>query len=1804
MSFLFSSIKNLTVGGTGASSAVGSSAAPATTTPSTASTGPIVSCYQESEEMRFNALSPPPPPPPPPPSASSSDYNISKKMGVPDTQSDFNQWLHAMKMVARLPGGMPSEFRRKLWMALADRYLKTRSLNWEEESARCLSEQSDEDDEELGIQIVKDLHRTGSSLCSGPSGTINQGKLKRVLLGYSRFNPEVGYCQGFNMLGALILQVMDKSESDSIKVMILLIEGLLPAGYFCGSLGGLQADMAVFRDLLGTRLPKLARHLQKLQGPEGAFEPPLTNVFTMQWFLTLFCTCLPIPLVLRVWDLILIEGSDVLLRTALAIWGILESKILATKTADDFYCKMGALSSELVNGSLVDSNALIQRVVDIGPIADLQRLRDKHLNSITQLKDTSNLKIFYSDDEGESDEDSRLAVTATAWGLRSGRRASLGIPPNFARAEGKEKMNLDISLLKKQYDKLRERQRQAHIILTAAVARQPANPSPNAGTLQVNQLLVGKNALLSAKGKRLGPPQGAVPPVRSGSKSSSKQSGKQSTGPSRSPKPVETLHWKDMDETKQRRNSLKWKDLPKDGATKKPPDEGSKPDSSPKLKKSASASSAISNLSETGSSGGDGSSSARTGGALKRRSESSSYSEESDGESSTSTSLCDDDNQPLSASSLEASPMKRRITPESIIREVPDEERLVVIVPSDSELTDIKEEPSSYGEDEEAELSRASEVDPQLVGELLSPLSDVVVEPPPRTAPDKLSPTSRPIQPEPEDHSLSVAITSTSQLSPIPDITKYVSMSTISPLKTPSSLMDYSDYLANIPTDNTVTVDVTKSPTPMVEVARVDAEPAAFKVSDEGVTNELFERINAAERPSKLDLHVIKERRVSESLVTTAESVLDRSDATSKLDNYSFTNVSNRSSMSSSFVLELPIKSTLQHDSPLLPPSVDLAAVVERESSQPKQQPKYQIADALCTPTPQDETAPGESPEDIERYLANRVKFLKEKSFSMDDPIKGEDLPPEDITKRSASEGLVAIDSNPLKSDKMLEIIKENSLILGRIVRKTRDQDEQRTDQLIKEDETEMLIRTIEQLPSLQHGEHSPDLKLTHSVVDELLERAEPDKPLLSPFRLKFECEPTVPSAQGETDVPMFAGEDIKSKTDLLIQRTEEQLARFAPPEPTYYVRKDNFREIITPEEEKVTTEPAKGAIIESTPAAIVPPPPLPTVVKEPDPVDPVSPTAPLNLSFNAIDTRAVSSKTEELIKKTEEQLARFRTHDKKMIDKLEKRLSLIDMKLGESTPLATTTASTTTLSATVASSKTEEVLKKSEEQISRLALARKSPTRFKLDSATDHSATDPAPTISLKTEELIKKTDEQLARFKAAAESTAEKRKSRHELDELLRPENGCTERMLSRSCESIRSESLSSLDETAIVRQVQEQMLRTIQLPDEVRTCKTDELIRGIEDGKIKLGDDYITTIKTIDYLKRSNANMLATLSSIENSIKTIDNYCDYESDIQSDRINDTIDNLEKSLKQFDAQHPAPPLSPTRRSSGPLGTEPPLVMVHDYSTTHHEARSCRPTSCNRPSRPRKRKEYSPRRRKDKERDADGKSVSGSNNRARKDHSSDYSSDNQSVERESPKTYTYASYYSHSPPITPRLVSPSRKLPPEPANARPTTLKSTSHDRYTLALGPHPSSPSRFDKSPSSPIITKAYLESLKPATPVASGRTTRSAENSPPYHPNQPVALSPTSSVQIGRYQAGTLRSATAYHDPDAHSHIKSCENILMRFDYERISAIAASFPISSALSPSPTKYSSLDFKQDGGGGALSLGSLAASPNNKSLH
>ncbi|XP_059610232.1 mucin-2 [Phlebotomus argentipes] len=926
-------------------------------------------------------------------------------MGISTTTSDFNQWLHAMKMVARLPGGIPPEFRKKLWISLSDQYLHTKNVDWEKEQEKCFCDQSGVDDEELGIQIVKDLHRTGSSLCSGPAGSLNQAKLKKVLLGYARWNPSVGYCQGFNMLGALILQVLDKNEGDTIKVMIYLIEGVLPPKYFCDSLNGLQTDMAVFRDLLSTKVPRLSKHLYKLQGSVGeeSFEPPLTNVFTMQWFLTIFCTCLPINSVLRIWDLILIEGSDILLRTALAIWTFLEERIIGAKTADDFYCKMGTLSAELLNGNLIDSNGLVQRVVDLGPITDLQQLRDKHVYNVANFKDKKGYRLFYSDDEGDSDDDSRMAV-ATAWGIRMGRRESVPVSSNQRPSpDSRDKVVLDINLLKHQYERLRERQRQAQIILTAACARQPANTS-SAPTFQVNQLLFGRNAILSNKGRRIGPPQGAIPPPRRASASAKARSSPKAT------KREETLHWNDTDVVKMRKNNLKWKDAIHVDETPEKTDEQHSTE--------------------------DESSSAQVVTRLRKRSESSSYSEDS----STSTSLCDDDDD--NTSSFDASPFKKKQSPD-------------IQVPTENKAEDIQKYIRGLEEDTEITASGLFLEHPidQEEREKTPPkifyddnTISIAVEEECTTAAEN-SNTLRPIE-------VSISsITSTSQLSPIGDFSGYLSTSCISPLRTPSCTLEFSDFLTNISGE--------VSPEHPTEASNIDIDDEILNFDEAGITNKLFERIISIDRPKKLDL--------SDYAITTVtnstENVMSEKEAPRSIS-LDPSDLCRQSSPLYSSQIQKLSRTTMNLTT--IPSSSDVTdfATPQNQSTQPKTPDVLEITDA------------------------------------------------DNLTLSSSTEKISEYSSNRRNSDKALKIIQENSLILHRLLKKNVSDPDQSTSKAESSDTEVGDLSSVRLYPPEDKSEDPPigtledtDSKDTEQIVEP---ESIPTSPVYSKARTSLLDSPTI----------------------------------------------------------------------------------------------------------------------------------------------------------------------------------------------------------------------------------------------------------------------------------------------------------------------------------------------------------------------------------------------------------------------------------------------------------------------------------------------------------------------------------------------------------------------------------------------------------------------------------------------------------------------------------------------------------------------
>ncbi|KAK4470349.1 hypothetical protein MN116_005912 [Schistosoma mekongi] len=348
----------------------------------------------------------------------SQDANLKFTMEPRLSDEAFAEWINAIRRMARIGDGLPSAIRSRVWSTLADRQLAKQHVDWDHEVKMAFSEPSNQDDDRLGEQIVKDLHRTG---CEQFESDSDRASLKRVLLAYARWNKRVGYCQGFNVIAAAVLDVTARDEKKAFKIMVYLIDYILPESYFAQNLQALSVDIAVFRQLLQNRIPELANHLDHLQckaaietdcqltGKQllvhkdmlprknhGAYEPPLMNVYIIQWFLTLFATCLASDAVLRVWDSILLEGSEMILRTALVIMDFLKSRLLKLKSADQFYATMTDLMVSLSEGRIVSSQELLFEIYELAPFPypGLKELREKFMYNIAPLvlpKDLMNI---------------------------------------------------------------------------------------------------------------------------------------------------------------------------------------------------------------------------------------------------------------------------------------------------------------------------------------------------------------------------------------------------------------------------------------------------------------------------------------------------------------------------------------------------------------------------------------------------------------------------------------------------------------------------------------------------------------------------------------------------------------------------------------------------------------------------------------------------------------------------------------------------------------------------------------------------------------------------------------------------------------------------------------------------------------------------------------------------------------------------------------------------------------------------------------------------------------------------------------------------------------------------------------------------------------------------------------------------------------------------------------------------------------------------------------------------------------------
>lgn len=171
-------------------------------------------------------------------------------------------------------------------------------------------------------QIINDLHRTlPHNVLFESHEALGIQPLRRVLVAYSGRNPEVGYCQGMNMIAATLLLVL--REEDAFWTLVAIVERLMPRQYFTNDLLTSRADQLVLHDIIAEHLPRLSRHLE-VNGIK------LEATVTFTWFISLYVSSsLPSEVVMCVWDAFMAEGNKVLFRIAIGLLRMYERELLA-----------------------------------------------------------------------------------------------------------------------------------------------------------------------------------------------------------------------------------------------------------------------------------------------------------------------------------------------------------------------------------------------------------------------------------------------------------------------------------------------------------------------------------------------------------------------------------------------------------------------------------------------------------------------------------------------------------------------------------------------------------------------------------------------------------------------------------------------------------------------------------------------------------------------------------------------------------------------------------------------------------------------------------------------------------------------------------------------------------------------------------------------------------------------------------------------------------------------------------------------------------------------------------------------------------------------------------------------------------------------------------------------------------------------------------------------------------------------------------------------------------------------------------
>lgn len=246
--------------------------------------------------------------------------NIKEERGAEQQQQggdeiDWETWSNVINDYANyarnnpedlsraIAAGFPSELRGLIWQLITS----SKSASMEEIYSSIQNEASPHEK-----AIKRDLSRTSFIQNN------QMDPLFRIIKSYSLFDPDVGYTQGMAFITVPLL--INLTEQETFCLLVQLMKDYGMRQFFLTDMPGLHLRLYQFDRILEDTVPDVHIHLAR-QGVRS-------SMYASQWFLTLFAYKFPLPMVLRILDIIIAEGIESLLRFAVALMKRNASNIL------------------------------------------------------------------------------------------------------------------------------------------------------------------------------------------------------------------------------------------------------------------------------------------------------------------------------------------------------------------------------------------------------------------------------------------------------------------------------------------------------------------------------------------------------------------------------------------------------------------------------------------------------------------------------------------------------------------------------------------------------------------------------------------------------------------------------------------------------------------------------------------------------------------------------------------------------------------------------------------------------------------------------------------------------------------------------------------------------------------------------------------------------------------------------------------------------------------------------------------------------------------------------------------------------------------------------------------------------------------------------------------------------------------------------------------------------------------------------------------------------------------------------------